>query len=90
MHAPPASQLAVMPEETSYCLNDLIDACAGLHFKPKRPGKLACLRELHVCAAPLGSLDEFPRPLEIFGRLHFELTQDPVEHFSEAFSETTR
>lgn len=88
--APPDSQLTAMTEVTSDCVNDLIGACMGLHFDPERPGKLARLRKVHVCASPLGSLDQFSRPLEIFGRLSLELSQDPVEHFAEAFSGTTR
>lgn len=79
-----------MTEVTSDCVNDLIGACMGLHFDPERPRKLACLRKVRVCPSPLGSLDQFSRPLEIFSRLLLELTQDPVEHFAEAFSETTQ
>lgn len=89
-YAPPESQLAVMAEETSYCVNDLIGACIGLHLDPERSSKITRLHEVQVCASPLGSLDQFSRPLKIFSRLPLELTQYPVEHFSEAFSEMTR
>lgn len=88
-HALPDSKLAVVTEETSDCLNDLIGACIGLHLDPERASKIACLHKVHVCASPLGSLDQFSRPLEILSRLSRELSQDPVEHFSEAFSEMT-
>lgn len=86
-YAPPDSKLAVVIEEASDCVNDLIGACIGLHLDPERASKIACLRKVHVCASSLGSLDQFSRPLEILSRLSRELSQDPVEHFSEAFSE---
>jgi len=89
-YAPPDSQLAVVTEETSDGVNNLIGACIGLHLDPERASKVTRLREVHVCASPLGSLDQFSRPLEILSRLSLELTQDPVEHFSEALSEMTR
>ncbi|WEN42215.1 hypothetical protein CKCBHOJB_01800 [Thauera sp. GDN1] len=78
-----------MTEVTLDCVNDLVGACMSLHFDPERPSKLTCLRKVHVCPSRLGSLDQFSRPLEIFSRLSLELTQDPVEHFAEAFWETT-
>jgi hypothetical protein len=84
------SPLATVTEVASDCVNDLIGACIRLHVDPERPSKLACLRKVHVCATPLGRLEQFARPLEIFSRLVLELTQDPVENFSEAFSEMTR
>ena len=80
----------MVTEITSDCVNDLIGACIGLHFDAERPSKVTRLHEVPVCASPLGSLDKFSRPLEILSRLSLELTQDPVEHFSEAFSEMTK
>jgi len=71
-------------------MNDLIGTCMGLRFDPERPRELACLRKVHVCPSTLGCLDQFSRPHEILSRLSLELTQDPVEHFAEAFAETTR
>lgn len=35
-YLPPDSQLAVVAEETSDCVNDLISACIGLHLDPER------------------------------------------------------
>lgn len=89
-HAPPDSQLAVMTEVTPDCANDRIGACMGLHIDPERPRKLTYLCKVHVCPSTLRCLEQFSRPLEIFSRLSLELTQDPVEHFAEAFAETTR